>query len=101
MTLLLPRSEVVDVAGRIDRLRDTKAHDSNGPQDTRTPSHEAPPSRLRWSHVEYARKDAAAVGAEPAATSANRRTFTLDDVRRIRSETPGGRSSSSTRWSLG
>ena len=81
MTLLLPRSEVVDVAGRIDRLRDTNAHDSKGPQDTRTPSHEAPPSRLRWSHVEYARKDAAAVDAEPAATSANRRTFTLDDVR--------------------
>jgi phosphatidylglycerophosphate synthase len=81
MTLLLPRSEVVDVAGRIDRLRDTNAHDSKGPQDTRTPSHEAPPSHLRWSHVEYARKDAAAVDAEPAATSANRRTFTLDDVR--------------------
>ena len=81
MTLLLPRSEVVDVAGRIDRLRDTNAHDSNGPQDTRTPSPEGPPSPLRWSHVEYARKDAAAVGAEPAATPANRRTFTLDDVR--------------------
>jgi phosphatidylglycerophosphate synthase len=81
MTLLLPRSEVVDVARRIDRLRDTDAHDPNGPQDTRTPSHEAPPSRLRWSHVEYARKATAAVDPEPAGTSASRPTFTLDDVR--------------------
>ncbi|HZA30701.1 MAG TPA: CDP-alcohol phosphatidyltransferase family protein [Propionibacteriaceae bacterium] len=81
MTLLLPRSEVVDVAGRIDRLRDPNAPDSNGPQDTRTPTHVAPPFRLRWSHAEYARKDAAAVDGEPAATSAKRGTFTLDDVR--------------------
>ena len=82
MTLLLPRSEVVDVAGRIDGLRDTKAHNSHRPRDTRKPSREDLPAPVRWSEVHYASREADSSAAQPrAGTPANRPTFALQDVR--------------------
>ena len=103
MTLLLPRSEVVDVAGKIDGLRDPNATNSHGRRDTRKPTghvpfsacddqtqhdqrasapHEDAPAPVRWSGVQYAPKEAhsSAIQAR-AGTSANRPRFTLDDVR--------------------
>jgi phosphatidylglycerophosphate synthase len=81
MTLLLPRSEVVDVAGRIDGLRDTNAHNSHSPH-VRKPPHEDSPAPVRWSEVQYALREADSCAAQPrAATPAHRPTFTLYDVR--------------------
>jgi phosphatidylglycerophosphate synthase len=82
MTLLLPRSEVVDVAGRIDRLRDTKAHNSHRPRDMRNPAHEDSPAPVRWSEVQYAPRKADSSAAQPpAGRSGPRPTFALQDVR--------------------
>src|SRR5215213_10377641 len=81
MTLLLPRSEVVDVAGRIDGLRDTKPQNSHSPH-VRKPPHEDSPAPVRWSEVQYALREADSCAAQPrAATPAQRPTFTLYDVR--------------------
>ena len=82
MTLLLPRSEVVDVAGRIDGLRDAKTPNRNGLGDPGAPPPEGSPTRVRWSHVEYARKGApASADSARSGNPANRAAFTLDDVR--------------------
>src|SRR5215213_9256325 len=82
MTLLLPRSEVVDVAGRIDGLRETNAHNSHSPRDARKPPHEDSPAPVRWSEVQYAPREADSSAAQPrAGTPAHRPTFRLQDVR--------------------
>jgi phosphatidylglycerophosphate synthase len=81
MTLLLPRSEVVDVAARTDGLRDTNAHDFHSRRDTRTPSDEDSPASVRWSEAKYAPKGADSSYHGEAERSANRPRFTLDEVR--------------------
>jgi phosphatidylglycerophosphate synthase len=81
MTLLLPRSEVVDVAARTDGLRDTNAHDFHSRRDTRIPSHEDSPAAVRWSEAKYAPKGADSSYHGEAERSANRPRFTLDEVR--------------------
>jgi phosphatidylglycerophosphate synthase len=81
MTLLLPRSEVVDVAGSTDGLRDTNAHNFHSRWETLKPSNEDAPAPNRWSQVQYASREADSSSHARAVRPVIRPRFTLDDVR--------------------